>query len=123
MSDSLITPQQVVTHLTRLSQDLDQIVDMLRTADEDAVNKRHAADVAESLAFVEADGSMELRKHKARLEAANKEKDALVAEALVRHLKAKIRATETRIDVGRSYGAVVRAEMSAMPYTGSGSNA
>ena len=35
-----------------------------------------------------------------------------VAEAVVRHLRRRIDAVKTRIDVGRSYGAAVRAEIS-----------
>ena len=112
----LLTPQQVVNYLTELGRDLEATVGMLKDADMDAAEKRHAANVAESTAFVESEGSMELRKHTARLAAAQKEKDALVAEALVRYLKARIKSLETRIDIGRSYGAAVRAELSALDY-------
>jgi len=34
-----------------------------------------------------------------------------VADAVVRHLRRKIDALKVRIDVGRSYGAAVRAEI------------
>jgi len=115
-TSELLTPQQVVNYLTGLGRELDTTVNMLKGADLDAAEKRHAANVTESSAFVNADGSMELRKHAARLSAARMEKDALVAEALVRHLKASIRALETRIDIGRSYGAAVRAEINNMSY-------
>jgi hypothetical protein len=37
--------------------------------------------------------------------------EADVSEAVVRHLRRQIDAIKTRIDVGRSYGAAVRAEL------------
>ena len=88
----------------------------LKAADLDATEKRHAADMAESLAFVRAEGSMDLRKHLARIEAGPLEKEALVAEAVVRYLRQRINAIATRIEVGRSAGAALRAELSALPY-------
>lgn len=112
----LLTPQAVVRQLSELGRQLDTAVEMLRTAELDAVEKRSAADVAESRAFVSADGSVELRKHKARIAVERLEHDALVAEALVRHLRKQIDAIHTRIEVGRSYGAAVRAELKALPY-------
>lgn len=116
MSNDLLTPNAVVHRLADLSRELDQVVKLLKDAELDAVEKRHAADVCESRAFVSADGSMDLRKHTARLAAEGKEHDALVAEALVRHLRKSIDAIQTRIDIGRSMGASLRAELSALPY-------
>jgi hypothetical protein len=111
----VLTGASIARHLSELGRQLDVTVEMLRDADLDAVHKRSAADTSESLAFVEADGSMDLRKHTARLAASSKEHDALVAEALVRHMRTKVRALETRIDVGRSMGAALRAELNTLP--------
>jgi hypothetical protein len=102
--------------LAELSRDLDAAVRSLRDADMEAVQARHAADLAESRAFVAAEGSMDLRKHLARLACAKEEEDALVKEAVVRYLRNRINAISTRIDVGRSAGAALRAELAAMPY-------
>ena len=49
------------------------------------------------------------------LNVTREEMDALVAEALARHLKAKIRSIESRIEIGRSYGAAIRAELRTLP--------
>lgn len=108
---------EVVKNLAALTGELQARVAMLRTAERDAAEKRHAADMAESRAFVNSDGSMDMRKHRARLEADGAESAAKIAEALVRVLRAEIRALETRIDVGRSYGATVRAELSTLGYS------
>ena len=115
MSSDVLTATAISRHLSEMGRQLDITVGMLRDADLDAVHKRSAADTAESLAFVDADGSMDLRKHTARLAASSKEHDALVAEALVRHMRTKVRALETRIDVGRSMGAALRAELNTLP--------
>ena len=111
-----LTPNQVVLHLSELGRELDMTTKMFGQADLDAVEKRHAADMNESRAFVRADGSIELRKHLARIETDRLEHDALVAEALTRHLKAQLRALETRIEIGRSMNAALRAEFSTLPY-------
>lgn len=111
-----LTPQAVVLQLAALARELDSTVTALKAADLDATEKRHAADMAESLAFVRAEGSMDLRKHLARIEAGPLEKEALVAEAVVRYLRQRINAIATRIEVGRSAGAALRAELSALPY-------
>ena len=111
----VLTGASIARHLSELGRQLDVTVEMLRDADLDAAQKRSAADTAESKAFVDAEGPMDIRRHLARLEASSKEYDAVVAEALVRHLKARIKALETRIDVGRSMGAALRAELNTLP--------
>jgi hypothetical protein len=110
------TPVDVVRNLSALTAELQQLTTSLRAAERDAATKRHAADMAESRAFLSAEGAMELRKHQARVAADQQEGAALVAEALVRVLRQEIRAIETRIDVGRTYGATVRAELKTLGY-------
>ena len=116
-TDGLLTPQQVVLQLSQLSRDLDHTVRLLKDADLDAVTKRHTADLAESHAYVQAEGSAELRKHLARIASERQEQEAVVAEAVVRYLRQRINAIGVRIDVGRSMGAALRAELSALPYS------
>lgn len=113
------TPTEVVRNLTALTDELRSTVSTLKNAEHDAAVKRHAADMVESRAFLNADGAMDIRKHTARVAADKHEGEALVAEALVRVLRQKIRELETRIDVGRTYGATVRAELKTVGYEGS----
>lgn len=110
------TANQVVANLSSLTEELRRIVSSFRVAERDAAEKRHAADMVESRAFLAADGAMDLRKHVARVAADRAEGEALVAEALVRVLRAEIRSIETRIEVGRTYGATVRAELKTLGY-------
>ena len=110
------TPVEVVRNLSRLTEELRNLTAALRAAETDAAVKRHAADMTESRAFLAATGPMDIRKHTARVAADDNEGVALVAEALVRVLRQEIRAVETRIDVGRTYGATVRAELRTIGY-------
>ena len=116
----VLTPQRISERLGRLSRELDALVDMLESAELDAAHKRAAADLAESKAFVNADGPMDMRKHLARIAAGDAESDALVAEALVRVLRQKIRAKQVSVEVGRSMNAALRAELETLTHQGSG---
>ncbi len=113
------TANDVVRNLVDPTRELRDKTSAYRTAEHDAALKRHAANMVEGRAFLAADGAMELRKQIARMAADHAEGQALVAEALVRILKAEIRSIETRIDVGRTYGATVRAELKTLEYGGS----
>lgn len=115
--NELLTANEVVLALSKLGAELDATVTALKQAELDAANKRCEADQAESRAFVSADGSMDLRKHLARLAAGKQEQEASVAEAVCRYLKTRIRAIETRVEIGRSYGAAVRAELQTLGYS------
>lgn len=107
-----VNATEVALQLARLARDLDETVNSLKTADEDATRKRSAFDVAFSKAFVNAQGSVDQRKHLAVIETYPLRDEAEVADTVVRHLRRRIDAIKTRIDVGRSYGAAVRAEIS-----------
>lgn len=111
-------PTQVAQQLAALARDLDVTVQQLEVADRDAVEKRAGADLAFSRAFVAAVGSVDLRKHLAQIETHQLRMDADVADALVRHLRRRVDALKTRIDVGRSFGAALRAEISLTGHTG-----
>jgi predicted NAD/FAD-binding protein len=103
-------------HLAELARQLDHTVNLLRDADLEAVQARHAADVAESTAYLTAEGSVEMRKHRARLATDKLEEKALQSEAVVRYLRQKINALGVRVEVGRSMGAALRQELQTLPY-------
>lgn len=110
------TPAEVVRNLSALTGELRGKSTAYRQAELDCAIKRHAADMAEARAYLRANGPVEERKRLAAVAAELEEGLALVAESLVRVLKAEIRELETRIDVGRTYGATVRAELKALDY-------
>lgn len=99
----------------RLGQRLDeltQVIDQLRLAEEAAIQLRQDADIAESKAYLSAEGSIENRKQEARVKTADLEFAALTAEANVRHLLRKMKEAQARIDAGRTFAADMRAEAS-----------
>jgi hypothetical protein len=114
MPDRPITPLEVNRQLGLLTGQLDSVVAQLVEAELVAARKRHRADDAESHAFINAEGAMDMRKHKARITVGAEREEALVSEAVVRGLKYKVKALEIRIDVGRTFGATVRAELKTL---------
>jgi hypothetical protein len=107
----MTTPNEVVLQLAQLARDLDANVQALESAELEAVTRRHAADLAMSRAFVAALGSVEQRKNDAFIQCERLLLDASTAEAVVRHLKRRSDAIRVRIDVGRTVGSTLRAEM------------
>lgn len=112
------TPTDVALHLASLARDLDTTVRQLEVADRDATEKRGAHDLAFSRAFLAAEGSVDRRKHVAGVETHDARMAADVADALVRHLRRRIDAIKTRIDVGRSYNSALKAEMNLAGHMG-----
>jgi hypothetical protein len=107
-----MTSNDVAQQLANLGRELDVTVEQIQVADLDATRKRGAFDLAYSKAFVKAEGSMDLRKHLAVIDTYDQRMEADVADALVRHLRRRIDAISKRIEVGRSIGTTVRAEVS-----------
>lgn len=112
------SPNDVVIQLAALSRELDERTRDLNEADVAAVNAREAAKLAEAKAFLAADGSVEARKSKAVIQTHEIRLAAEVAEAGVRGLQRTIRTLQTRIEVGRTYGATLRSEMALAGYGG-----
>lgn len=102
---------EVALQLARLARELDDTVRALESADRESVEKRAAFDLAFSRAFLSAEGSIDGRKHQATVATYDQRVSADVADTVVRHLRRRVDAIKTRIDVGRSYGAAVRAEI------------
>lgn len=107
-----LTANSVASQLARLALQLDDLVKEIGQAEIAAVNAREDFTLAHSKAFLRAEGPMDVRKHLA-IEATHKERLAAeTAEAVVRGLRRQIDTVRVRIDVGRSVGAAVRAEVS-----------
>ena len=105
---------EVVQHLLELSRQLEKVTNELNDADMKAVNKREDAKMAESRAFLGAEGTIESRKHTAIVESHTERLEAETAEAIVRGLQRSVRTLQTRIDVGRTYGATLRSELAVL---------
>lgn len=105
------TPLDVMKRMGELSRELDVTVKQMEQAENDAIDKRHAADLAEAKAYLSAEGAVEQRKKAAFVACERLLYEAEMAEAVVRHLRRRISAVGVSIDVGRSYNSALKAEM------------
>lgn len=104
-------PNEVVLQLSELSRQLDKTTQELNEADIAAVRAAEEAKLAEAKAFLAAEGPIEARKRIAIEKTHAVRLAAEVAEAEVRGLQRTVRTLQTRIDVGRTYGATIRSEI------------
>lgn len=122
--DDLVTPRKIGEWLGQITAEIGQLVQQLGEADLDHSRKKSAHerakieyDRAYAIAFRQSSGSVEARRFNAtevcygrRVAADEARKEADEAACKVRDLKEKISHARDRIDVGRSYGAALRAE-------------
>lgn len=105
------TASEVAHHLLELSRELDKQTRALAELDRIAVGRRGTYEMVFARAFLDAEGSVDARKQTTRIACQDVWLDAELADAEVRAAKSAIRALETRIDVGRSYGTALRSEI------------
>jgi hypothetical protein len=108
---SELTPNQVAAQLAKLARELDDLVAAIDDAEKRAVNAREDFTMAYARAFLTAEGSMEVRKHKATEDTHDARIGAELAEQIVKGVRRQIDTVKIRIDVGRSLGAALRAEI------------
>ena len=107
-------PNAAALRLGQRLDELHQIIERLRDAEETAIKARLLADVEESKEYLKAEGSIEARKHLARVACERLEFQALTAEAQVRHLVRLMKEAQLRVDAGRTYSADLRAELAVL---------
>lgn len=110
----MTTPNVAAQRLGQRLDEMHNVIDELRRAEATSIEKRQTADVEESKEYLKAEGSIESRKHQARVACERLEFDALTAEAHVRHLLRLLREAQARVDAGRTYSADLRAELSVL---------
>lgn len=110
----MTTPIAVGQLLGAIVAEIGSLVDELGAADLEATRAKVDFDRAYAVAYRQASGSVESRRHTATEITHKYRLEAEEAAAAVRHLKNRIRHLETRVDVGRSYGAALRAEAAAV---------
>lgn len=118
MEQGQLTASSVAKHLLAPSRQLDEVTVELNEKDVEATELAEGAKLAEAKAFVKAEGSVDFRKNIAIIDTHEVRLEAKVAEATVRGLIRTVKTLQSRIDVGRSHGATVRAETQLAPYMG-----
>jgi hypothetical protein len=112
MSEPL-TPNAVALALAQLGRDLEAAVRSLDLADREAVTRREDYTLALSRAFLRAEGPMDVRKHQSIVDTHAERLAAEAAEQVVRGLRRQVDSIKVRIDIGRSYGSALKAELTA----------
>lgn len=107
--------QQALERLAELSRLLDKATDEIALLDEEAVRAKQLYEVAYARAFLDAIGSMELRKQIATYETREQNLTMELAQAKVRALKERIRTLGTQIEVGRSLASAHKNQYLAEP--------
>lgn len=110
---NLPSPTQVGMTLMKVSRDLDELTQDLKTLDEDFVAKKITFEKAFAQSFLAGTGSVDARKQNAVLETSDLKFAMELAESQVRSTKAALATLRDRIEVGRSLGAAVRSELAA----------
>ena len=107
-----LTPNAVVTGLMQLARELFDATNKLAKVEREAVHARADHSLAFAKALLQSEGSnAEIRKAHATQETHPQRIAAELAEAEVRILREEIWTIKTRIDVGRSAAAALRAEI------------
>lgn len=109
-----MTPNEVALQLASLGRDLDACVRTVDAADRDAVIRREDYTLAHARAFLNAEGPMDIRRYTAIVNSHAERLAAESAEQVVRGLRRQIDAIKVRVDIGRSYGSALKAELTAL---------
>ncbi len=105
-----LTPAQIIATLTTISKDIDDATDEISKLDEQAVRCRAKYKTAYAKAFLNADGSMDIRRYTAELQTAESHLESELADQKHRASVSAIKALRDRLEVGRSLGPLVRLE-------------
>ena len=111
MNDQQLTPNAVALQLAQLTRELDTLVQQMDEKEKAAVNAREDYTMAYAKAYLSGEGSIEARKHNATVETHDERIRAELAEQLVKGLRRQVDTLRLRVDVGRSLGAALRAEI------------
>lgn len=106
---------QALERLAELSRLLDKATDDIAVLDEEHVHAKSQLEVAYAKAFLEAAGSMDMRKQIAIFETSQQNLQAELAAAKLRACKERIRTLAIQIDVGRSLASAQKTQFIAEP--------
>jgi hypothetical protein len=110
----MTTPNSAALQLGKRLDQLHDVIEELRKAEQISIEYRQRADCEESKEYLKAQGSIKAREHIARVACERLEFEALYAEAHVRHLVRLMKEAQLRVDAGRTYSADLRAELATL---------
>jgi hypothetical protein len=107
------TTNEVVQQLAQLGRDLDAKQLEIRRLDEAAVRARSRYEVTYARKFLQATGSVDVRKYTAVEQTADLKLDAEIADQVLRAARESIKVLRDRLDIGRSLNSAIKSEWSA----------
>lgn len=109
--DPPLTANGINRQLAKLTRQHDELLSEVDEIEKTAVHAREELTRCYAKAFLQATGAMDVRKQEALLETSDQRVAAELAEQQVKGLKRRIESVKLRVDVGRSLGASLRAEV------------
>lgn len=106
-------PHDVEADLSNLRDRLEKGVTLVAALDGKATRLRREHDRAYALAFIGAEGAMDIRRYLAVRDTYAQREAAEDAEVELRHAKELLRAVSTQVDIVRSIGTSVRSSLAA----------
>lgn len=107
-----LSPIQIVQTLTGIGRELDAKADEVEALDAAWVQAKADYRRSYAKAFLTAEGSMDIRRYKAELDTDAEYLLVETSEQVLRAGKEALRVLRDRLEIGRSLGALVRAEAS-----------
>jgi NADPH-dependent 7-cyano-7-deazaguanine reductase QueF-like protein len=106
-----VMPSEIISSLAELTALNKKGVEALFTAEQELAEAEHALDLAESKAFLSADGSVAERTAKAKIESAEARLTRDLARAGVSRIKMKLRGIESELMAVATMAKLQQAEM------------
>lgn len=110
-----MNPEQlrVIKRLAEVSRMLDAATDELAVLDEQAVEAKQVFEVGYARAFIEAEGSVDMRKHLATVRTASERLAFELAYAKHRACKERINTLRNQLSTGQTVSAALRHQFAA----------
>lgn len=107
------TQIEVVKRLSALSRMLEQATDDIAQADEDGVRAKQAFEVAYARAFLNAEGSVDQRKHEATIRTQAERLEYEISFQKHRAVKERINTIRAQLSIGQTLSAAIRSQFVA----------
>lgn len=104
---------EIVKRLSELSRMLDAATDEIARADEQGVLAKQRFEVAYARAFLNAEGSIDARKHLATIATEKERLDSEIAFQKHRAVKERINTIRSQLSIGQTLSAAIRSQFQA----------
>lgn len=107
-----MTPQTIVSTFSTISKEIEKKADEIQALDEKATRSRAKYRSLYAHSFLNAEGSMDVRRYTADLATADALLEAELDDQVLRAAREAMKVLRDRLEIGRSLSAVMRMEWS-----------